>query len=86
MAPQTNIKTSFNNAVDIAILYDELIQLCETNKVSELVPVFLTFVQQNLAALDVDSLEDMKTFLFNLIEEIDGTIQMATGGPSTTRE
>ena len=86
MPPQSTSKTSFNNAVDIAILYDELIQLCETNKVSELVPVFLTFVQQNLAALDVDSLEDMKTFLFNLIEEIDGTIQMTTGGPSTTRE
>ncbi len=58
----------------------------ETRKASEIIPVYLAFIGQNIGSLSVDDLEDMKQFIFNLIEEIDGTIQMANGGPATTRE
>lgn len=86
MSQTSSKKTTFNDLIDSAILYDEIIQLCETHKVSEIYPALLGFAGQNLGSLTVDDLEDMKTFLFNLIEEIDGTIEMSQGTPSTTRD
>lgn len=68
------------------IIYDEVQSLCETWTVPEMAPVILAFVEQNLSMLTVDNLEDMKTSLFSLIEEIDATIEMDQSGPPTSRD
>ena len=78
--------TPLKDLITGGIVYDEIMTLCETWTVSELYAAILAFTQQNLGSLSVDDLEDMKTFLFNLIEEIDGTIEMSVGRSSTTRE
>ena len=69
-----------------AIIYDEIVQMGELWAAPELYSAMLAFLEQNLGHLTVDDLEDMKTFLFNLIEEIDGTIEMSEGRPAITRD
>lgn len=83
MSAQT---TKLKDLITGGIVYDEIMCLCETWTISELYAAVLAFTQQNLGSLTVDNLEDMKAFLFNLIEEIDGTIEMSQGRPATTRE
>lgn len=83
MSAQT---TKIKDLITGGIVYDEIMSLCETWTVSEIYAGLLAFQQQNLGSLSVDNLEDMKQFLFNLLEEIDGTIEMSIGRPETTRE
>lgn len=82
-APHT---TPLKDIMTGALVYDEIMSLCETWTFPELYAATLAFIQQNLASLSVDDLEDIKTVLFNLVEDIDGTIEMSAGRPSTTRE
>lgn len=82
----TNKTTNFKAHITGGLVYDELMQLCEEWTVTEIYAAVLAFSQQNLATLNVDDLEDMKTFLFNLIEEVDGHIEMSESRPSITRE
>jgi hypothetical protein len=78
--------TPLKDLITGGIVYDEIISLGETWTVTEIFAAISAFQQQNLGSLSVDNLEDLKGFLFNLIEEIDGTIEMSQGRPATTRE
>lgn len=76
----------FNDMVDTAIALHNLQELVETWGPRVMTCVCLAHINEIIGILSVDDLEDMKSFLFNTIEEIDGTIQMANSGPATTRE
>lgn len=82
----TKTTTKLKDLITGGIVYDEIMCLCETWTVTEIYSAILAFQQQNLSSLNVDDLEDMKTFLFNLIEEIDSTIEMTQCRPATSRE
>lgn len=72
-----------------ALIYDELLTHLETWRPSETYPPMLIFLQQNLGSLSIDDLEDMKTTLSNLIEIVEGTIEMSSeegGRPAVTRD
>ena len=85
MSNKTN-STNFKAQITGGLVYDELMQMCETWTMPEIYAAVLAFQQQNLGSLGVDDLEDMKTFLFNLIEDIDSHIEMSESRPSITRE
>jgi hypothetical protein len=90
MSPSSNIPphttSRFKDMITGGIIYDELVQLGQTWAAPELYSAMLAFLEQNLGSLTVDDLEDMKTFIFNLVEEIDGTIEMSESRPSVTRD